>query len=381
MGGDFSRITFQPGKRFAGVLLQQGRVQLDSDWNEADAIREHERRILVRDLFGHAAFVGDSFALSAAGERLTVAAGHAWVDGLLCELPADVDADDQPDMPGSRTPTAPGAYLAWLEAWQREVSATQDPTLLDPALGGSDTATRRATVVQVRFRPITADNRRRRPDLSIPDYTADVTLAVHGGYDGAENRLYRVQVHDSGKEPTFTWSRNNGSTAAAVRSWAGRDLRLAGGSGHFAPGDLLEVVDRASVLGRRPGLLVRVERAKEDVLAVTGDLPDHPVDPLVRRWDGGPVPVQARGAGPIELEAGLSVEFSGSTFRSGDFWVFSARPADRSVRWTDAADAAGPRPPHGIEVVGAPLAIVDRRPAGWTVRRDLRTPLRPPGRP
>ena len=381
MGGDFSRITFQPGKRFAAVLLQQGRVQLDSDWNEADAIREHERRILVRDLFGHAAFAGDSFALSAAGERLTVAAGHAWVDGLLCEMPAPIDADDQPDLPGDRAPTAPGAYLAWLEVWQREIAAAEDPTLLDPALGGSDTAARRATVVQVRFRRITTDNRRRRPDLSIPDCATDATLAVHGGYEGVENRLYRVQVHDAGKEPTFTWSRNNGSTTAAVRSWGGRDLRLAGGPGRFGPGDLLEVVDRASVLGRRPGLLVRVERAEEDALTVSADLPDHLADPLVRRWDGGPIPVRGSDAGPIELEAGLSVDFGGSTFCSGDFWVVAARPADRSVSWPDAADAAGPRPPHGIEVVSAPLAIVDRRPAGWTVRRDLRTPLRWPGRP
>ena len=34
MKGDFSRLTFDPTKHFSGVRMQQGRVQLDADWNE-----------------------------------------------------------------------------------------------------------------------------------------------------------------------------------------------------------------------------------------------------------------------------------------------------------------------------------------------------------
>ena len=34
MHGDFSRLTFDPGRGFRSVLMQQGRVLLDSDWNE-----------------------------------------------------------------------------------------------------------------------------------------------------------------------------------------------------------------------------------------------------------------------------------------------------------------------------------------------------------
>ena len=34
MSGDYSRTRFDPRKHFTGVLMQQGRVQLDSDWNE-----------------------------------------------------------------------------------------------------------------------------------------------------------------------------------------------------------------------------------------------------------------------------------------------------------------------------------------------------------
>jgi hypothetical protein len=31
MKGDFSRMTFDPGKQFMRVLMQQGRVQPDAD--------------------------------------------------------------------------------------------------------------------------------------------------------------------------------------------------------------------------------------------------------------------------------------------------------------------------------------------------------------
>lgn len=38
MSGDYSRFTFDPHNDFSGVLMQQGRVQLDADWNELVAI-------------------------------------------------------------------------------------------------------------------------------------------------------------------------------------------------------------------------------------------------------------------------------------------------------------------------------------------------------
>jgi hypothetical protein len=48
MKGDFSRWTFDPRRHYTAVLMQQGRVQLDSDWNEQAAMLEH----LDRTRFG-----------------------------------------------------------------------------------------------------------------------------------------------------------------------------------------------------------------------------------------------------------------------------------------------------------------------------------------
>ena len=191
MGGDFSRVRFQPGKHFAAVLLQQGRVQLDSDANEAESIREHRERTLVRDLLGPAAFVGDGFALSADGDRLTIGAGHAWIDGLLCELATDTDAAAQPDLPSTRPPDDNGLHLAYLEVWQREVSATEDETLREPALGGPDTTVRLTKVAQVRFDRIAADMPERRTGYTGSRSTMAATSRRSNGRGTTDRRRRR----------------------------------------------------------------------------------------------------------------------------------------------------------------------------------------------
>ena len=52
MKADFTRDTFNPLKHFSRVLMQQGRVQLDADWNEQTAILLHYLRSLGADLIG-----------------------------------------------------------------------------------------------------------------------------------------------------------------------------------------------------------------------------------------------------------------------------------------------------------------------------------------
>ncbi len=41
MKGDFTRFTFNANKHYNRVLKQQGRVDLDADWNEAADIRTY----------------------------------------------------------------------------------------------------------------------------------------------------------------------------------------------------------------------------------------------------------------------------------------------------------------------------------------------------
>ncbi|MFQ5630622.1 MAG: DUF6519 domain-containing protein [bacterium] len=49
--GDFTRTTFKKEKHYSGVRMQQGRVQLDTDWNEtvllpSSSIAGHAQRLL-----------------------------------------------------------------------------------------------------------------------------------------------------------------------------------------------------------------------------------------------------------------------------------------------------------------------------------------------
>ena len=52
MKGDFTRDTFDRAKHFSRVLMQQGRVQLDADWNEQTSILLHYLRTLAGDILG-----------------------------------------------------------------------------------------------------------------------------------------------------------------------------------------------------------------------------------------------------------------------------------------------------------------------------------------
>ena len=99
MKGDFTRRTFRDDKHFTRVLMQQGRVQLDADWNEQLEIDAHAAGTTHTDVIGGCGVPkdGGGFAIgvTADGHDLTIAPGRIYVDGILCEFgsePVDVTA-------------------------------------------------------------------------------------------------------------------------------------------------------------------------------------------------------------------------------------------------------------------------------------------------
>ena len=88
-------VTFDPLKQFTGVLMQQGRVQLDSDWNAQNALALYHLRGLAADLFGPAggpaanlgfAVVPLAANLPAHPVNFAIGAGRYYVHGILCSL-------------------------------------------------------------------------------------------------------------------------------------------------------------------------------------------------------------------------------------------------------------------------------------------------------
>src|SRR6266536_2901363 len=123
MKGDISANHFRPEMHYLRVLMQQGRVQLDSDWNEQAAILLRYVETLAADLIGPFGGPRDDlgFAIQSASQLsparrkqlnaqgllplhpgdVVIGPGRYYVDGLLCENPRSSTYLSQPDMPAT----------------------------------------------------------------------------------------------------------------------------------------------------------------------------------------------------------------------------------------------------------------------------------------
>jgi hypothetical protein len=326
MSGDYSRKTFDPFRDFSGVLMQQGRVQLDADWNELVGIVSRRLRAETTDIIGRGTVpkeTPDGFKIEISGGTLTIGRGRIYVDGLLAENhgkpPLEFDAvlgeqrgtlavpyDEQPYFPNAATvapaPTEGGPYLVYLDVWQREVTYLEVPELIEKAVG-VDTTTRLQTVWQVRaLAEVGADVTCDTPDDQVAGWpeiirpsdgrlstdavgvvTPDDPCVIppSGGYRGLENRLYRVEIHDGGGAgaATFNWSRDPSiaTTVTAITALdkltvarVGRDNTL-----RFSVGDWIEITDDFLEFAQQPGLMGQIKDVDDatQIITLTTALP------------------------------------------------------------------------------------------------------------
>ncbi len=161
MKGDFSRVRFNAEKNYTAVLQQQGRVSLDADANEQCAINNHLRETETVDIVGRYGGPADDegFAITVQGNSLEIGRGRYYVNGILCENPQPLPYTRQTFL-SNPSPTdaellaslAQGSIpviQAYLEVWQRLVTALDDSCLREPALGQADTTARLQTVWRV----------------------------------------------------------------------------------------------------------------------------------------------------------------------------------------------------------------------------------------
>ncbi len=423
MSGDYSRLTFDPRRGFSGVRKQQGRVSLDSDFNELEAILDRRDRATSYDTLGPAVYPAttpDGFKIGLAGAgKITIGPGRAYVDGIGAECFGDlsdlVDPAKSPFDPhlGNRVGVAPLAYesqpffyapgyptvssaagtasLLYLDVWQREVTVYEDERLIEPALGGPDTATRMQTAWQVKsidgdvgltcatdlptWTTLTAASTARLSSESTPvaPSAGPCVVSPIGGYTGLENRLYRVEVHQAGTlggatKALFKWSRDNASLAASVTKIvaapASHSTITVGSTGRdswmrFEVDQHLELLDDHVELAMREtgtgGPLVKildVNHATGEIL-VDQDLSAFAIatarHPRVRRWDSAtPTEALVREAGvnvTTPLEEGITVTFNGGaadTLHAGDYWVIAARTVEGT------SETLVHEPPKGI---------------------------------
>lgn len=398
MYGDFSRVLDPRAGDYSAVLAQQGRLLLDAEINQQTSILlDHLRRLTV-DLVGP--FAGPSHRpgfrveLVADGAEccaVKLGRGHYYVYGLRCTAPAPGHAADEEIAVDAHTPP----FVVYLVVWEQSIGVIQAPDLSEPALGPDLETTRRA---QVRWRPLltkhlhgsdddlTALDREeiidafedynaggmRSPRLAARAHATDGasqtpdTVPAATPYRGAENQLYRVEVHRGGDtdEATFKWSRDNGSVEVAIESLTevdGQGVRTARLASPWRDarkglevGDWVELVDdRWAPIGKPPPLMrvAGVWLHRREVTLEDADRErafDPRWHPFLRRWDNG-----GEGAAPnhgiavsdairrwYALEDGVQVQFDDcdAHYRRGDFWVIPARTATGGVLWPRTGD-------------------------------------------
>jgi hypothetical protein len=437
MGGDISRSTFDPTRRYSSVRQQQGRVTLDADWNEQVDIAAHRLHTHTVDLLGVSGAPRDSagFDLWAPGtpggfaaNDMILGAGRIYVDGHLCELVstpvaienftgdgtattagtqiqllstvldgtplqagqwvlvsaqsstatgatapdsqlAQVTAADpatgsvtlstsvisfgppntspqlqrlttyltQPDYypnpPQVRWPGS-NAALAYLDVWERPITALNDPSIQEVALGGPDTTTRTKTVWQLKVAQMATINEQiacssptvaaqwqtlTQPSAAVltNGVVASIaagpcSIAANPGFSGMENQLYRVEIHQPGTlatglitypipagTATFKWSRDNASVSTGVTAITaaansggtstsqltvlstGRDAVLS-----FAPQSWIEITDDYLELSGQSGELHQIDSNGVDQTRSTITLATPVSAALLTRFTG-----------------------------------------------------------------------------------------------
>ena len=442
MKGDFTRSTFDPKKRYHGVFQQQGRVQMDADWNEQSQIDSYRTETGVADMVGKsgAPLAAPGFEIKTTLDKkdLRIGTGRYYVDGMLCETEgADIVPNAQEDLPASAkimsvtaglTPynSAPetGVYLAYLDVWLHHLTALERPELRESALGGPDHATREKLMTHVKFLRVAAAgtpvnclgifpgfNALAAPSLGLlnartkPGKSATDPCIVNpgAGFRRLENQLYRIEVHTGGSftgadtinNPTFKWSRDNGSITARWDAQNGNDLTVSMPGrdkvSGFASGHWIELIDDDREISGEPGLLVQITSVKGNVITINpgGQVVTYaqfPKRPKIRRWDSpGAVRVkhnpdpQSNQFLSLDGEGGIEVQFSPGTYRTGDYWLIPARTSGPTtigdIEWPrDATPQKNPiaQLPLGIRHHLARLALVEFNNGEWKILSDCR---------
>jgi photosystem II stability/assembly factor-like uncharacterized protein len=336
---------------------------------------------------------------------LGLTAGRIYVAGILCENDQPIRYTTQPDLPDAPVPSDPGRYLAYLDVWQRHVTALERPDLREVALGGPDTATRTQTVWQVRlvgvpagtecpavgigWAPTAPSSGRMRAHGEPAGVTsAECLVPTEGGYQRLENQLYRVEVLEPGTAGAamFAWSRDNGtmvSRLVRVDDLGGGKSRLTvsdpGRDGviGFAGATYVELSDeRRVLLGEPVSSVYEVESVVENAITIrhspgtAASLGEFVAGALVRRWDGFQ---RVDADGWIGLEGGVEVQFAPGGYSAGDYWTIPARTNTASVEWPSALGQPQFELRHGTEHHYCPLAVLDRDGGGaWIIVGDCR---------
>ncbi len=415
MKGDFTRLTFQPKKHYTTVRMQQGRLQLDADWNEQVDIQTYLQQQQARNIIGVAGVPkpestdGNGFEIhitpnnsgtnDSQKQNLEISAGNIYVDGILCELETSTLFTQQSDYPEAVLPDKPdkdGVYVAYLDVWERHITALDDIEIREVALTSvPDTTTRTKTIQQVKLEKIgeISEYSQIQSDLANRwknwwesaigqpgKMSAKILPANSDSTQGSrqlENRLYRVEIHESGtlETATFKWSNNNGIIVSRVQKISGDTITILDlgkdDSQTFYQKDKtenwIELTSEANELKGEPGVFLRLTEKTMgtklvfDPTTAKGNLQvyQNQVNLKVRRWEQVP---KNTGANWLELgNEGIQIQFDSSNslkYHVGDYWLIPSREVTNDIEWPIKENQPESLPPQGIDHHYSLLALL-----------------------
>ena len=310
------------------------------------------------------------------------------------EFPEQSDDSEQEDNSEQKK-----YYLAYLDVWQRHITAIEAPNIREVGLNGPDTTTRTKTIWQVKIQEFTPTN----PKISCSNLqelsqaernelrqswkeekanTNRGSLTVTVENDSRqqwENQLYRVEIHDSGEKgkATFKWSRDNGSTVFAIDSIQGNKITLKNFgidlSSLLSSGGLIEVTDEVKELQGKPGTLVdfKDQPSGNEIFFDSNNqnkinnavLLDRKPKAII--WNKS----ETISTEKISLEKGITLNFdSEAHYQTGDYWLIPTRKVKVNNTHVDLPLVqdkkdqkvyfSSPQPPDGIEHHYCPLALL-----------------------
>src|SRR5271165_517682 len=258
MGSDLARISYDRTRAYRSVIVQQGRVTLEADVNEASIIASEALREETIDIIGPCGTPDDGYAVGTGSgpTDIVVGKGTMYLGGWRLTEPKEVHLNAQPDwlnLPAGQpawknlppTQTERGNLVIALLATEQSISAVEDTALREVALGGPDSAARSRLMQHFLAVPVAASTcaaaaKELEADLAFNGLTfhpktAAVTCGVKlqvsffpptgspdpcdppaaGGYLGADNQLVRVTIASfdpTTQTGTLLWGWNNAST-------------------------------------------------------------------------------------------------------------------------------------------------------------------------
>jgi Family of unknown function (DUF6519) len=418
MKGDFSQWYFDPDDNFNGVLHQQGKVLLDSDWNAQTRILNDWHETAAQDIIGSGvaavpADTPDAFQVTQAKVTnvkgkdrvaLTLFPGRLWADGLLVYLPgktpvfriADYLQPPIQDPAASETSSDEVTHDAViLEVWQEAVNGFQIPSkLIEPALGGPDTTERIHTVFALRlFRLAKGETCESIQDQLQDNFDSKGKLTASlqppivlqkncpvvegGGYTGFEHQLYRIEIAQVNDATTsmFKWSQFNGGlvgrgklSEGKVEITANLPAIESSGLSEF----YLEAIEYDSELGYWKvtyGAKVTLNGNQLELPttgAIFGEIPASSSNSVFfRLWNDIRRISDFISATPTALQDGIRLEFEApdpGKYSPGDYWTFTVRAGEIS----NPSPLIDAQPPAGIHYHRVPLAELN-----WNDRKNI----------